>query len=212
MNCMGKHSSRALLAGIAFAALSAGAAYASGPIPYPNIGTPITIASYNFTALSTQEIKAYFYFSDAGDTELVSMAVNGVPTGIFGLYDHSSFIGQEFDLGLVHKGDKIDFFVSDSSTGSDWWDNVAQNSDGINHAYVTDYTGGYFGIPAGTYVAFEDRPFGSSDLDYNDDQFVFTNVSSGVPEPSTWAMMFLGFAGLGFAGFRSSRKSPAFAA
>jgi hypothetical protein len=28
-----------------------------------------------------------------------------------------------------------------------------------------------------------------------------------VPEPSTWAMMVLGFAGLGFAGYRSPRKT-----
>ncbi|HEY5205127.1 MAG TPA: PEPxxWA-CTERM sorting domain-containing protein [Roseiarcus sp.] len=35
---------------------------------------------------------------------------------------------------------------------------------------------------------------------------------SAVPEPSTWAMMLLGFAGLGFAGYRGSRKSAAFAA
>ena len=28
-----------------------------------------------------------------------------------------------------------------------------------------------------------------------------------IPEPSTWAMMLLGFAGLGFAGYRASRKS-----
>jgi hypothetical protein len=28
-----------------------------------------------------------------------------------------------------------------------------------------------------------------------------------VPEPSTWAMMMLGFAGLGFAGYRKSRKA-----
>ena len=35
---------------------------------------------------------------------------------------------------------------------------------------------------------------------------------SAVPEPSTWAMMMLGFAGLGFAGYRKSRKSAAFAA
>jgi hypothetical protein len=31
----------------------------------------------------------------------------------------------------------------------------------------------------------------------------------GAPEPSTWAMMLLGFAGLGFAGYRASRKSVA---
>lgn len=35
---------------------------------------------------------------------------------------------------------------------------------------------------------------------------------SGVPEPSTWAMMLLGFAGLGFASYRASRKSGALAA
>jgi PEP-CTERM motif len=36
--------------------------------------------------------------------------------------------------------------------------------------------------------------------------------SSAVPEPSTWAMMLVGFAGLGFAGYRTSRKTAAFAA
>jgi PEP-CTERM motif len=43
-------------------------------------------------------------------------------------------------------------------------------------------------------------------------QFVFTNVgmTSGVPEPSTWAMMLLGFVGLGFA-FRQSRRKVSFA-
>jgi hypothetical protein len=36
-----------------------------------------------------------------------------------------------------------------------------------------------------------------------------TNSVSGVPEPSTWAMMLLGFGGLGFAGYRRSRKADA---
>ena len=88
----------------------------------------------------------------------VSMEVNGVPTGVFGLFDHTSIPGQEFDLGMVNAGDVIDFFVSDPTTGSNWYSNVAQNSDGINHAYVTDFTGGFAGIPPGTYVGFEDRP------------------------------------------------------
>ena len=37
----------------------------------------------------------------------------------------------------------------------------------------------------------------------------FTNVSA-VPEPSTWAMMLAGFAGLGLAGYRSRRPAVAF--
>jgi hypothetical protein len=32
-------------------------------------------------------------------------------------------------------------------------------------------------------------------------------TTSGVPEPSTWAMMFIGFAGLGFAGYRKARTA-----
>jgi hypothetical protein len=34
---------------------------------------------------------------------------------------------------------------------------------------------------------------------------------AAIPEPSTWVMMLLGFAGLGFAGWRGSRKTVAFA-
>jgi hypothetical protein len=34
-------------------------------------------------------------------------------------------------------------------------------------------------------------------------------AGSVVPEPSTWGMMLLGFAGLGFVGFRASRRTAA---
>lgn len=36
-------------------------------------------------------------------------------------------------------------------------------------------------------------------------------VATNVPEPATWAMMGLGFAALGLAGYRKARKAPAFA-
>ena len=45
--------------------------------------------------------------------------------------------------------------------------------------------------------------------DANGQAFLAENVG-GVPEPSTWAMMLLGFAGLGFA-FRQSRRKVSFA-
>jgi PEP-CTERM motif len=37
------------------------------------------------------------------------------------------------------------------------------------------------------------------------------SLSSVVPEPSTWAMMLVGFVGLGFAGYRKTRKAVLFA-
>jgi hypothetical protein len=57
------------------------------------------------------------------------------------------------------------------------------------HQYVLDYVEGN-GSP--------------SDL-------IFT-TTGGVPEPATWAMMLLGFAGLGFAGFRKAKTSRAISA
>jgi PEP-CTERM motif len=41
---------------------------------------------------------------------------------------------------------------------------------------------------------------------------VSAGVTATVPEPSTWAMMILGFVGLGFAGYRTSREAAAIAA
>jgi hypothetical protein len=42
--------------------------------------------------------------------------------------------------------------------------------------------------------------------------YVAGGVTATAPEPSTWAMMILGFAGLAFAGYRTSRKAAAVAA
>ena len=41
--------------------------------------------------------------------------------------------------------------------------------------------------------------------------FTFTNVTNTVPESSTWAMMALGFAGLGILGYRKTRRDNALA-
>jgi hypothetical protein len=37
-------------------------------------------------------------------------------------------------------------------------------------------------------------------------QQMVVGLASGVPEPSTWAMMLTGFAGLGYAAFRHRQK------
>ena len=60
------------------------------------------------------------------------------------------------------------------------------------------------------YVAFEDLKFPHSDFNYHDDTFVFRNVASAqVAEPSTWALLMAGFAGVGYAAFVRGRKTPA---
>jgi uncharacterized membrane protein len=39
--------------------------------------------------------------------------------------------------------------------------------------------------------------------------YIAVPASPSVPEPSTWAMMLLGFAGLGYAGYRRARAGRA---
>ena len=48
--------------------------------------------------------------------------------------------------------------------------------------------------------------FGVSDGNFADNSGSFTIEVSAVPEPSTWAMMILGFAGLGFMAYRRKNK------
>ena len=46
----------------------------------------------------------------------------------------------------------------------------------------------------------------------NPEDLVLSVTVTPVPEPSTWAMMLAGFAGLGFLSYRASRKTTAAAA
>jgi hypothetical protein len=199
-------------------ALSAGLAFAGGAsagvIPYPDPGT-INPTTYVFTAASTGPIEAFFVGSSAGDEENIGLFINGVSTGITGLNNHTSNQGDEVDLGTATKGDVLTFvmYIPPASGAPlpafTWSSDPTQNSDLTQHIYATDVTAGqaYLGSPVGTYVGWEDEPAGSSDEDYNDDEYIFVNVSSTAPEASTWVMMLAGFGALAFAGFRRARKT-----
>jgi hypothetical protein len=175
-------------------------------IPYPNAGTENPTV-YSFTASNTGTIGAYFDGSTAGYESTISMLVNGVVTsetsaGV--LNNHTSAIGQFFNLGSVTAGDSIVFRLNVLTTGEAWYSNKALNSDGINHVYSTTFSGDAINnIPTGTYVAFEDVK-GGGDLNYYDGNFVFTTTSntSAVPEPETAAMLLAGMSLIGFSARR----------
>ena len=57
-----------------------------------------------------------------------------------------------------------------------------------------------FGVPLGSFLAVSDVQV-SLDLELPDGFSV-----AAVPEPSTWAMLLIGFAAIGFAGYRKSRR------
>ncbi len=188
------------------AALAVSAVSATAVLPtYPTPGTQ-NAALYTFTATATGNVLAYFAGSTAGYTEDLGLRVNGVDTGIYGLQNHATALGTSLDFGPVTAGDSLVFFTRIFNTGDTFYTQKSLNSDGVNHVYSTAYAGGDFGIPAGTYVAFEDLK-GGGDFNYHDETFVFSNVSTvvgGVPEAATWAMLIAGF---GMTGFAMRRKA-----
>ena len=174
-------------------------------IPYSAIGTPNAV-TYTFQAASTGDVTAYFTGSGAAYDEALGLLVNGtLSSSGFGLDDHTSAIGQSFDLGHVNAGDALVFALNVVSPSlgmlySDPARNVAYDangSDGHNHIYSTAYTASsptLGGIPTGTYVAFEDLPFPNSDFNYFDETYVVTNVTTNFPRtdiPETDTLMLL---------------------
>jgi PEP-CTERM motif len=173
---------------------------AKADIIYPNPGTE-NPTTYSFTATSNGSLVAYFYGSGASFSESLGLLVNGQNRGT-ALDNHSSAYGEMYNFGNVSVGDTLVFYIDVKDTGHTYYSDITMNSDGVNHIYSTAFAGNRK-IPAGTYVGFEDLSLhqtGWTDNNYTDEQFVFTVAA--VPEPSTWAMMILGFAGVSFLAYR----------
>ena len=108
--------------------------------------------------------------------------------------DGTTNVGDSFVLGFVTAGQTLTFQLRtlNPQLGNAFSDPTLNGpfdgGTGIQHVYSTAYTATspiIGSIPVGTYVGFEDLP-GGGDRDYNDLQFVFTNVgvtTHSVPGP-----------------------------
>jgi hypothetical protein len=121
--------------------------------------------------------------ADSGQALLLDTSGNIITT--YTLPDNG---GGDFSLNLDPNG--TDFWTGDFTTGTLWEVDIATG------AIVEQWTTG----------TGSDTLYGVS---------VFGEITSGggggptVPEPSTWAMMLIGFAGLGYAAFRTRKGATA---
>ena len=151
-----------------------------------------------FTATGNGPITAYFYGQSAGYGSDLGLRINGVSTGIYGLYNHGTAPGTSLVLGNASMGDLLEFElrVSPSDNGFvnySLYSNPSLNGDGEEHTVSSPFNAGTFGIPNGTFVGFEDiMPISGSDFDFNDHQFVFTGVTQTHRTPEGGATLVLG--------------------
>ena len=144
-----------------------------------------------FYVATTGDVKLTFISSSAAYNSTLGL-VNG-PSDIFG--DHSSQLGQTYDLGVMAAGSVLDFSLDVLNTGKTFFSDTAQNSDDVNHTQA-------FSLGDEALIGFEDL-YGGGDRDYNDLVFAASNISlspvAAVPEPATWAIMMCGFGVIGTA-------------
>jgi hypothetical protein len=176
-------------------------------IPYPTPGTANPVVINTYTAGVTGFVNAVIALgTGAGLDNELGYSINGGATTFTGLLNHAP-VGTNVSFS-VNGGDILRFFIR-TSAGDTWSSDVSLNPDGVNHFYSVAYTGtpnlGPL-VPLGRYISFEDLP-GGGDFNYNDMNLVITNISAGVPEPATWAMMVIGFVGLGFMSARRRRTA-----
>jgi hypothetical protein len=177
-------------------ALSSACLYAD-PVGYTHTGT---VAPTVTTTATSSSVDAYFYSSSAADNDTISLY--DVTTSSFLspgniLPNHASTPGSEVTFSGASIGDQIVFELSNSVyPGKVFASDPALSTDGINHSYITNFDGKIPGSsvtisgPA-LYIGMEDLPKGSTDLDYNDDNFIATGVSTtpAVPEPSSIVLL-----------------------
>jgi hypothetical protein len=181
-------------------------AFADGCIPYCNVGN---VAPTNvFNAVNTGDVTGYFVGKGpAGDTDFVRMldlTTNTMSDWV--LDNQTSQVGDTADFGVVNAGDTLVFEIWNQTLNSIFASQPDLSDDMTNHAYATHFSGGVingFNFPEGTYVGMEDLPNGQSDWNYQDDQFLATNVAIVVPEPGS--LLAVGSGILTLAGFARRR-------
>jgi hypothetical protein len=108
---------------------------------------------------------------------------------IFGLY-----------WGSIDSYNNVQFLLNGVQVG-----NIISGSD---LAAPIVASGDQSGGDSNAYITFSNIFFDQVVLSSSGNSFEFTNVAAAAPEPATWAMMVVGFFGIGFLAYRRKRSRP----
>jgi PEP-CTERM motif len=179
---------RKLLTGAAFAAIMTLAGHASAS---PNL---ITNGDFSAGLTGWTETDSCCYYTDGSGFHEGAIGTNGMLSQTF-----ADPAGEDLTLSFYYSGE-------DPATSYQY-----VTFDGVE--VPGSYVGGatpltFYSFNLGPGTGLDTLVFnGRNDPSYNTLDDVV--VTASVPEASTWAMMLVGFAGLGFAGFRARRTAIA---
>lgn len=178
-------------------------------IPYPHAGT---IAPQTLVYATSSGITAYYMGSTAGyddQIEVFDVQTNWNSGKI--LDNKSTSVGTKITVGTganqINAGDQLIFYIL--SPDGLFANAASYSADGVNHAYLTSYSGGTVNgtaIPAGTFVGMEDLNKSTSDFNYNDDDFVFTGVTTAAVTPEPGALVLFATGAMGLFGLHHMRR------
>lgn len=186
--------------------------------------TSMSLGPIDETAVDGPLYESFSTGSSSVDNVLATIGIGngGTPTGFFtiNLYANSSnspgallgtfgtfndnVIGIPTTTVLFGTG----FFPLTLAANTRYWIGLLGTNSSMGWVHVTDASG--TGV-AGEFWA--NSPGGVLTVNANSNAappYEMTVSGTTVPEPSTWVMLTLGFAGLGFAAYRASRATVAF--
>jgi uncharacterized membrane protein len=166
--------------------------------PCRSLGISDPMARYTYAAgiNNAGEVVGWYTYDPAGDSNGFIYDGSTFTTVI----DPSSNPGLTNALGVNDAGQVVGYYFNDSGGHGFFYDHGRYTTlddplaDGGTYAFGINDAGaivGYYNEGVDTYG------------------FIATPIPNTVPEPTTWAMVLIGFAGLGFAGYRRPRTPHA---
>jgi uncharacterized membrane protein len=160
---------------------------------YTTISDPLARYTYAAGINNAGEVVGWYTYNPVGDANGFIYDGSSFTT----IIDPSSNPGMTNALGVNDAGQVVGYYFNDSGGHGFFYD----------HGHYTTLddplaNGGTFAFginDAGDIVGYYNEGVGT----YG---FIATPIPDAVPEPTTWAMLLIGFAGLGYAGYRRARE------